>query len=324
MNELGIVLVLIFALILIFIVFNRGLHRFFSRPTNPPENSQSSSSNTDTSQVSSAKPSEEMMESTQEAHPDQAAFSFEFKHNSSESPLEKISDLSKLEETNQVEQKEGINEDEKSDNKLKVSDSPNEHGGKHFVLEVDDPAMTGELDETKFPPMHEMPKFGRPDEILKQNAVNHQVEIKQPIESAPEPKAFVLVIKSAQNIYSMERVHQIMQALGAKLNDKNLYTYATKPIQGDGYVTVANLIEPGTFPTENIENINTPGVVLILELPSFVTAASAMHDMIMLARKLVGHFQGHILNEKFEKIKESDLQSMREQSLEYDSKRIVS
>ena len=324
MNELGIVLVLLFALILVFIVFNRGLNSFFSRHSKPNENSQTASSSSDDSHTSSLQSMPEETAAVQDTHVEKAVFSSEINEKSSEPPSKKNSDLNKSDETKKTVDAEKNIADEETDNKLKISQSPNEHGGKHFVLEVDDPAMTGELDESKFPPMHDMPKFGRPDDILKQNSVNHQAEIKQPIESAPEPKAFVLVIKSAQNVYSMERVHQIMQALGAKLNDKNLYTYATKPVQGDGYVTVANLIEPGTFPTENIGNINTPGVVLILELPSFVTAASAMHDMIMLARKLVGHFQGHILNDKFEKIKESDLQSMREQSLEYDSKRIVS
>jgi len=323
MNELGIVLVLLFALILIFIVFNRGLKSFFSPPVSSSENPQASSSLNQENSLAVSPKTSVATDAVEDEHPDQTAFAFEFNQQSdikskasSTEPKQKTPEHpSEIAETPS---------DENTGAKLKISDAPNEHGGKHFVLEVDDPAMTGELDETKFPPMYEMPKFGRPDEFAKQNSANYQEEIKQPIESAPDPKAFVLVIKSSQNIYPMERVHQIMRALGAKLNDKNLYTYATKAVQGDGYVTIANLIEPGIFPTENIENINTPGVVLILELPTFVTAASAMHDMIMLARKLVGHFQGHILNDKFEKIKESDLQSMREQSLEYDSKRIVS
>lgn len=228
---------------------------------------------------------------------------------------------------------------------LKVSEQPNEFGGKHYVLEVDEPSMTGELDVSEFPTLHEVPKFGIPKfdtEQMKEpvhsdkslssesetSGTNPEPEvetpqIKEPVSSAPAPKAFVLVIRSNKQSITMQRMHQIMQGLGAKLNAKKIYTYATKPVNGDGYVTIANLLEPGTFETENAQNIITPGVVLILELPTFVTASAAMHDMIMLSRKLVQHLDATLLDGEMKPIRESHLQTMREESLEYDSERLV-
>lgn len=297
MNELGIVLVVVFVLVLVVTVFNRGskqiLGAFFKKPT-PEKTTHPQSEPTKPEPVVN--------------HSNETSTSKQTDTDTSLSPSTQKSTTDKAEI-----------------NSPKESERPNEHGGKHYVLEVDDPNMTGEKDAQAFPAMHTEPKFGRPEAILDaRNGLNIQEPIKQPIESAPDPKAFVLVVRSNQANVPMERVNQIMRGLGAKLNEKNLYTYATKPIKCDGYVLIANLLEPGTFPTEQIESMSTPGVVLILELPTFVAASAAMHDMIMLARKLVLHFDATILDEKMQPVKESYLQSLREQSMEYDSKRIVS
>ena len=90
---------------------------------------------------------------------------------------------------------------------------------------------------------------------------------------------------------------------------------------GNEIIRVANLLEPGTFPIEEPTNndYKTPGVVLILELPTTVKAPAVMHDMIMMARKISQRLNGRLYNAERHLIKESDLQQMRDTAVAYES-----
>lgn len=284
MNELGIVLVIVFAAVLLLTVFNRNVKKTFGK--------EEHSSSDPASPAQHKIDTESVTTTPSEVTP---------------SPQEDLSPITAI-------------QPQASKAQPKESEQLNQHGAKHFVLEVDDPNMTGELPEEAFAPLHQEPKFGRP-ESLDLSADEPATPIKQPIASAPEAKTFVLILKVNQNLIPMQSMHITMRGLGAKLTSKNIYKYGKS---GEGYVTIANLMEPGTFPTENMDNLSTAGVVLILELPTYVAGNAAMYDMIILARKLTQRLDATIFDEKFQPVKESYLQSMRDQSLEYDSKRLGS
>lgn len=304
MNELGIVLVVLFALVLAFTVFNKGPKNLFRSKDSSDEHSEKNSVSEDTPELTD--------EHKDIAIPTPQKDSFKF------DPAKTSADKAPVKpQTPQPESPTPT-----------LAPTPNEYGGQHYTLEVEDPAMTGKVDNNAFPPLHDEPRFGKPEPAQAADAsIKSSCESKAPkTSSQPEPQAFVLVVKSNQLI-ALERLQKIMQGLGAKLNEKNLYTYASKSMNREGYVLIANLLEPGDFTPNTQQPVDqtlTPGVVLILELPTFVTASAAMHDMIMLARKLVQHLDGTILNEQMQPVKESYLQSMRERSLEYDSRKIVS
>lgn len=306
MNELGIVLVVVFILVLVFTVFNRNIKNLMAGKKDKSDNQAN--------QATGSKAEPKAVNQPADNAPTQISES-------------KVNQLALNPETNPsvvlTKQSDPMNSENSSE--LKESEALNEHGGKHFILEVDDPNMTGEKEANEFPAVHELPKFGRPESIVEEAIADKSPAlIKEPIESAPEPKAFVLIIKVKQTPVTLHKVHSVMRGLGAKLNPKQIYKYSAKNTLPDGYVTIANLLEPGTFQVDIDSDTNTVGVVLILELPTFIAASAAMHDMIMLARKLSQHLDALILDEKMQPIKESYLQSMREQSLEYDSKKIVS
>lgn len=58
---------------------------------------------------------------------------------------------------------------------------------------------------------------------------------------------------------------------------------------------------------------------MILELPTTVKAPAAMHDLIMMARKVSQRLQGRLYNMERQLLKESDLQTMREEAVKYES-----
>lgn len=198
------------------------------------------------------------------------------------------------------------------------SDTPDENrqsrdkqGPKHHVLEVEelytlDEVGGGSASEPKV-------DFGIPQE---QEGVSPGISIGE----KTEPQIFALLVLSTGGSgqeFSMDTVHQALLGVGLSFSANQIYV--TTDSKGNEIIRVANILEPGTFPSENLQSYSTPGIALILELPASVRAPAAMHDLIMMARKVSQRLNGRLYNMERHLIKESDLQAMRDAAVKYES-----
>lgn len=184
----------------------------------------------------------------------------------------------------------------------------NEDAGKHHVLVVDDPGMNGEIDTSSLPPEHIKPSFGIPEDKIKPKAVSA---------TGKKPEVFVILVMSSTGEFEMPLLNQALLGVGLKMTDQQIFSL--KDNMGNDFIRVANMLEPGTFPTEELDKYSTPGVAMILELPTSVRAPKAMHELIMMARKVSQRLNGRLYNMERQLVKESDLQSMRDAALDYES-----
>ncbi|WP_028486592.1 cell division protein ZipA [Thiomicrorhabdus chilensis] len=189
--------------------------------------------------------------------------------------------------------------------------SSDQKGPKHHVLEVEelytlDEVGAGAATEPKV-------NFGIPEE---KEGVSPGVSKGE----KTEPQIFALLVLSTGGSgqeFSMDTVHQALLGVGLSLSANQIYV--TTDSKGNEIIRVANILEPGTFPSENLQSYSTPGIALILELPASVRAPAAMHDLIMMARKVSQRLNGRLYNMERHLIKESDLQAMRDAAVEYES-----
>ncbi|WP_373017164.1 cell division protein ZipA C-terminal FtsZ-binding domain-containing protein [Thiomicrorhabdus sp.] len=184
-------------------------------------------------------------------------------------------------------------------------------GPKHHVLEVEELYT---LDEVGMAPdVDSKVNFGIPKE---KEGISPGISKGE----KTEPQIFALLVLSTGGSgqeFSMDTVNQAL--LGVGLSYTSGQIYATTDNKGNEIIRVANILEPGTFPTENLHNYTTPGLALILQLPTTKRAPAAMHDLIMMARKLSQRLNGRLYNMERHLIKESDLQAMRDAAVEYES-----
>ena len=181
---------------------------------------------------------------------------------------------------------------------------------KHHVLVVDDPGMTGEIEPGQVTPDETKPRFGIPEDDKEKQGTIY-------VSTDKKPEVFVLLVMSTGHEFAMTDLNQALYGVGLTLSDQSIFV--KKDNMGNEFIKVANMLEPGTFPVENLEQFNTPGIAMILELPTTVRAPAAMHDLIMMARKVSQRMQGRLYNMDRHLIKESDLQSMRDAALDYES-----
>lgn len=186
---------------------------------------------------------------------------------------------------------------------------PFSNGGKHHVLVVDDPGLNGEIDESTVPVEAVKPTFGIPGEDIKIRKVLSGTN--------KEPQAFVIMMLSTGQEFAMVDINQALRGVGLTYSEQSIY--AKTDNMGKPFIKVANVLEPGIFPSENLESYTTPGVVMILELPTTVRAPAAMDDLILMARKISQRLGGRLYDMDRHLISESDIQNMRDTALDYES-----
>jgi cell division protein ZipA len=182
---------------------------------------------------------------------------------------------------------------------------------RHHVLHVDELYTLDELGQ----PGESQPRvnFGIPKE---QEGVSPGISKGE----KTEPQIFALLVLSTGGSgqeFPMDAVNQALLGVGLSFTSNQIY--ATRDSKGKEIIRAANILEPGTFPAENLHSCTTPGIALILQLPTSVRAPAAMHDLIMMARKVSQRLNGRLYNMERHLIKESDLQAMREAAVEYES-----
>lgn len=208
------------------------------------------------------------------------------------------------------------NKDEliESTSEQKPDDIENAKKPKHIVIKDENMVSIDGFQ----PDNADTPNFGVPTEP---STTSTEIAQQKTNVEKTEPQVFALIVMGTED-FLWPKVNQTLQGVGLVINESQIFV--KNDSMGNEIIRVANLLEPGTFPIEEPANNEhkTPGVVLILELPTTVKAPAVMHDMIMMARKISQRLNGRLYNAERHLIKESDLQQMRDTAVAYESQAI--
>lgn len=76
--------------------------------------------------------------------------------------------------------------------------------------------------------------------------------------------------------------------------------------------SVASLVEPGTFPVNDMENFRTPGVVFFFQPSKVSDPLEVFDDLVDTCRRLAGALDGKVLDERRAELTEARVIKMRE------------
>ena len=188
---------------------------------------------------------------------------------------------------------------------------PQNRAPQHFVLEVEDLKTLDEVGPVGAAG-DKQPSFGKP-------ANTPVTESENKLAEATEPQVFAVMVMGSQD-FTMDALNKSLLGVGLSFSSQGIYV--KKDTLGKPYLHVANIMEPGTFPSmedERFSSFTTQGVVLILSLPTSVKAPAAMNDMIMIARKVSQRLNGRLYDAQRHLLKESDIQAMRDAAIAYET-----
>ena len=83
---------------------------------------------------------------------------------------------------------------------------------------------------------------------------------------------------------------------------------------------VANLVNPGTFEPQRMEDFTSPGLSLFLRLPGAVEGVRALDDMVATAQLLARELQGELRDETRSVLSRQGIEHLRSEVLEFERK----
>ncbi|MDX1823804.1 MAG: cell division protein ZipA [Thiohalomonadales bacterium] len=93
-------------------------------------------------------------------------------------------------------------------------------------------------------------------------------------------------------------IHEVLQELGFVFGDMNLFhSYSDKATPGIPVCSLANTIEPGTFDLEHMAEMETPGLLLFMQLPGPLNGKDAFDRLLELGRALAEQLDGVLCDE---------------------------
>lgn len=129
------------------------------------------------------------------------------------------------------------------------------------------------------------------------------------------------VMAPAHSPFRGKDLLRAFELVGLEFGDMNIYH---RFLSADGrprnVFFVANMVNPGTFDPQRMDDFNTPGLSLILRLPGEVEGVRALDDMVETARRLASELHGEMRDETRSALSRQRIEHLRGEVLEFERK----
>ncbi|QXP86988.1 cell division protein ZipA C-terminal FtsZ-binding domain-containing protein [Methylococcus capsulatus] len=119
------------------------------------------------------------------------------------------------------------------------------------------------------------------------------------------------VIKGGGGRFSGERLRDALIDLDLVYGEMGIF-HRYDSAYREPLFSVASLVEPGTFPVNDMENFRTPGVVFFFQPAKVPDPLEVFDDLVDTCRGLAGALEGRVLDEHRAELTEARVIEMRE------------
>lgn len=129
-----------------------------------------------------------------------------------------------------------------------------------------------------------------------------------------EPLVMMLTVMARQGKLSGPVLSDSLHALGFHFGDMmafNLYSSAEQK-KGSAVCTVVNVMEPGSFPDAQLEGIEIPGVILIMQLPGPVEPRVAFEKLLSAGQQLASDLDADLCDERRNRLTQQGIGHMKD------------
>ena len=122
-----------------------------------------------------------------------------------------------------------------------------------------------------------------------------------------------------------ERLLSLMQGLELEYGERKIFSKRTDDAERSrNLFNVANMLQPGTFDLNNMENFATVGVTLFLALPSPISNFEAFEEMLQTAQDLVRSIDGELRDDQRNMMTGQTIEHYRQRVRDFELRRLRS
>ncbi|BAN69472.1 cell division protein ZipA [endosymbiont of unidentified scaly snail isolate Monju] len=124
-----------------------------------------------------------------------------------------------------------------------------------------------------------------------------------------------IVVMSKGEPFTLEQVRQAAKSTDMRYGAMNIFHREND--RGQVLFSLANVLEPGTFPKKADPDFSTPGLVLFTQLPGVQDGMAIYSDMLFTAERLVALLDGELRDEARNPLTRQAIEHTRDRILEH-------
>ncbi len=141
-------------------------------------------------------------------------------------------------------------------------------------------------------------------------------------EDAPDKVVVLNVMAPPGQHFVGSALIETIESCGLRYGDMQFFQYLQDDAPLFGLV---NMVKPGVFDLENVDQLSTPGVSLFIQMPNAAVSGLAAFDtMLVTAQELAQKLGGELRDETRSVLTHSAIDHIRQQLAEYDCKWLAS
>ncbi|HVL01799.1 MAG TPA: cell division protein ZipA [Dongiaceae bacterium] len=114
---------------------------------------------------------------------------------------------------------------------------------------------------------------------------------------------------------------RVLLSCGFRFGEMNIFhRYEQHSGKGAMLFSVANVVEPGTFDLDNMDNFSTPGICMFMQLPGPKRPMHAFEIMMDSARKIANLLEADIRDEQHNILRQQTAEHYRQRVLDFERK----
>ena len=159
-----------------------------------------------------------------------------------------------------------------------------------------------------------------PDEHL----LTESDEVREEIDAAQEWYVVLTVMANEGGRLQGEAIHDALEEAGMHFGEMDIYHDYASGNQGVSLLSIANIVEPGTLRPDDKASLVTPGLALLLRLPTVLEGLQALERMLDTATQLAEKLNGHICDQQRLILSEESIEELRQKARDYPALPVLS
>lgn len=136
------------------------------------------------------------------------------------------------------------------------------------------------------------------------------------LEKVPKLVVQIAVVRS-DRMLNGDELQKAMAEVGLKPGDMDIYHRYDEHRRNQVWFSVANLVEPGTFPFEDMAQFSTPGLLMFTQLPGVRDGMMIYAEMLFAAERLAGLLGASLQDESRSSLSKQAIEHTKEMILEH-------
>ncbi len=136
-------------------------------------------------------------------------------------------------------------------------------------------------------------------------------------EPEPEPSKIVVINVVARGAYFQgPELQRVTDEVGMRPGEWNIFHRPDDHDPAQSVYSMANIVEPGSFPVGHMEGFSTPGVCLFAQLPGPRDGLAVYSEMLFSAERIAALLDGELQDERHQLMTREKIERTRDEILQ--------